>query len=508
VEVFDLRPALAPAISFVCAGLVFVMGGSPFWRALWSLGAAVLKLAVVASMLPGALAGTVYVSGSVDFPPGIGLGFRADGLGMFFALVSSTLWVLTTIYALGYMKDEEAQARFFGFFALCVSTTVAIAFAENLLTLFVFYELLTICTYPLVIHRQTPEALRAGRKYLAYLLVGGGFVLIGTVATYAAAGTLTLGQVGIVDSGLGRPTLAFIFITLAVGFGFKTAVMPLHAWLPAAMVAPTPVSALLHAVAVVKVGAFGILRLIYNVFGVDLLGELGFTLWLAWIAGLTILAASIMALLQENLKRRLAWSTVSQLSYIVLGAALLSPLAAIAAVVHLANQAFAKITMFFVAGAVEKATGKTRIPELAGMGRQMPWTMAAFTVASLSFIGVPLFAGFVTKWYLSLGALEAGLWGFALLMAVSALLNAAYWLPIIYLAWFRRPGDGGGRGSGRKGHGDESRAPGGEVREAPPSLLVPTLICAAYVILLGTTYRVPGAPFTLAQVAAEAVLGK
>jgi multicomponent Na+:H+ antiporter subunit D len=495
MEVFDLRPVLAPAISFTCAGLVFAMGRSAFWRAFWSLGAAVFKLAVVASMLPGVLRGSIYISGGPEFPPGIALAFRVDGLGMFFALVSSTLWVLTTIYALGYMKDEGSQARFFGFFALCVSTTVAIAFAENLLTLFIFYELLTVCTYPLLVHRQSPEALRAGRKYLTYLLVGGAFVLLGTALTWASAGTLTLSGNGILSLEAGRPALALIFVTLIVGFGVKTAIMPLHGWLPSAMVAPTPVSALLHAVAVVKVGAFGVLRLIYNVFGVELLGELGFTVWLAGFAAVTIGAASIMALLQQNLKRRLAYSTISQLSYIVLAGALLTPLAAMAAVAHLANQAFPKITMFFVAGAIEKTTGKTRIPELVGMGRRMPWTMAAFTVAALSFIGMPLFAGFVTKWYLSLGALEAQAWGFALLMAVSALLNAAYWLPILHIAWFRRPeGDGGSEAWGS--------------REASAWLLVPTLICAAYVVLLGTTYRVPGAPFTLARLAAEAVFGR
>jgi multicomponent Na+:H+ antiporter subunit D len=490
VEVVDLRPALAPAISFACAGLVFLFGARDFWRVFWTLSAAVVKLGVILSMLPGSLRGSVYVLHVTDLLPGVGLSFRADGLGMFFALVSSTLWVLTTVYAVGYMKGEHARVRFFGFFALCVSTTVGIAFAENLLTLFLFYEILTICTYPLVIHDETPEALKAGRKYLAYTLTGGGLVLLGCLLVESAAGTLTLSQPGILTATEGGAYLLPIFLVLVVGFGIKAAIMPLHGWLPTAMVAPTPVSALLHAVAVVKVGVFGLLRVIYNVFGVSLLRDLGYAAWLVVFAAFTIVAASLLALVQDNLKRRLAYSTISQLSYIVLAAALLSPLAALAAVLHIANQAFAKITMFFVAGAIERTTGRTHVHELTGIGREMPWTMAAFTVASLSFIGVPLFAGFVTKWYLSLGALQADAWWVVVLMALSGLLNAAYWLPILYLAWFKRPG----------------QSPV-QVREAPAALLVPTLLGAAYVLLLGTSANVPGMPYSLAESVVRFVTG-
>lgn len=490
MEVTDIRPILAPMISFACSGLVFLMGKRAFWRNFWSLSAASTKLLVVFSMLPGTLKGTVYVYNLVDFTPGIGLGFRADALGMFFAIVSSMLWVFTTIYAIGYMKTEHSQVRFFGFFALCVSTTVGIAFAENLLTLFLFYETLTICTYPLVIHEETPEAMKAGRKYLIYTLTGGAFVLLGTVLTYQLAGTLTLSKPGILSIGDGTRTLTWLFVSLIAGFGVKAAIMPLHGWLPSAMVAPTPVSALLHAVAVVKAGAFGILRVIYNVFGVELLKQTDLATWLAYLAAFTIIAGSFIAIFQDNFKRRLAYSTVSQLSYIILGASLLTPWAATAAIVHIANQAFSKITMFFVAGAIQRKTGKTAIHELAGIGYQMPYTMAAFTVAALSFIGVPLFAGFVSKWYLSLGALESEQWWFALVMIVSSLLNAGYWLPVVYLAFFKAP-------------------PGAEVRvnEAPWTLLAPILICAAYVIMLGTTVNVPGMPFSLARAAVQFVFG-
>ncbi|MCE5203765.1 MAG: monovalent cation/H+ antiporter subunit D family protein [Actinomycetia bacterium] len=490
MEVTDIRPMLAPMISFACAGLVFLMGKKPFWRNFWSLSAASLKLLVVFTMLPGALKGTVYVFRLVEFTPGIGLAFRTDALGMFFGIVSSMLWVFTTIYAIGYMEPEHAQVRFFGFFALCVSATVGIAFAENLLTLFLFYETLTICTYPLVIHEETPEAMKAGRKYLIYTLTGGAFVLLGTVLTYQLCGTITLSKPGILSLSAGPAALTWLFVSLIAGFGVKAAIMPLHGWLPSAMVAPTPVSALLHAVAVVKAGAFGILRVVYNVFGVELLRQMHLTTWLAYLAAFTIIAASFIALFQDNFKRRLAYSTVSQLSYIILGASLLTPWGATAAIVHIANQAFSKITMFFVAGAIQRKTGKTCVHELAGIGYQMPYTMGAFTVAALSFVGVPLFAGFVSKWYLSLGALQSGQWWFALVMIVSSLLNAGYWFPIVYLAFFKSP-------------------PGARLRidEAPWTLLAPTLICAAYVIMLGTTVDVPAMPFSLARAAVQFVFG-
>jgi len=489
-ELFDLRPALAPLVSAVCAGLVMLVGYRPGWRAALAIAAAVLKFGIVWSMLPGALAGTVYAISFGEILPGLALAFRVDALGLFFALVSSTLWVAATVYALAYMRGHPGQQRFFGFFSLCVSTTVGIAFAENLLTLFVFYELLTVCTYPLLMHDGGLKARRAGRRYLVYTLTGGALILAGMLMIWHLAGTLSLADTGILG-GIDDPVaLATIFVLLAVGFGVKAAIMPLHAWLPAAMVAPVPVSALLHAVAVVKAGAFGLLRLIYNVFGVDLMRELGYADVLGAIAAATIVLASVIALRQHKLKALLAWSTISQLSYIVLAACLLTPAAALAAIIHLANQAFAKITLFFAAGAIERGTGATRIDELDGIGYRLPMVMVAFTIASLSFIGVPLLAGFITKWYLSLGALEAGAGFYVWVMAVSTLLNAAYWLPILYRAWFRRPGR----------YGTTAR---------PVSLLmrVPTLICALYVVILGIGAEAPAMPFALAESAVRFAFG-
>ena len=496
MDVVDPRPLLAPLVSFACAGLVFAVGDNVFWRRFWSFSAAALKLLLVLSMLPGTLAGTVYVSHVVSFTPGVSIALRADAYGMFFAAVSSTLWLFTTLYAIGYMRGDRDRTRFFGFFALCVSTTVGIAFAENLLTFFLFYETLTICTYPLVVHAETPEALRAGRVYLTYTLLGGGFALVGSVMVLDVAGTLTLSQHGVMPADAAPWTLVLVFATLVIGFGVKAAIMPLHGWLPLAMVAPTPVSALLHAVAVVKVGAFGVTRVVYNVFGAELLRSLGYADVLAALAAFTIVAASIMALRQDQLKRRLAYSTVSQLSYILLGAALLTPLAALAAIVHVANQAFAKITMFFVVGTIAHETGVTRISEMAGMARRLPLSMAAFAVAALSFVGLPLFAGFTTKWYLSLGALQAGAWWYVLVMLISSFLNAAYWFPVLHAAYLR-----------------EGEAPA-STRELPPrrweaprTLLVPTLICAAYVLLLGVSADVPGMPTSVAVVAVEQSFG-
>ena len=489
MEYADIRPLLAPTISLMCAILIFLTGDSDFSRKFWSLSASTLKFLIVMSMLPGSLKGIIYFTQLIPFAPGIDINFRVDPLGMFFASVSSTLWLITTIYALAYMKPEHAQKRFFGFFALAVSTTVGISFSGNLFTLFIFYELLTIVTYPLVIHEETPEALRAGKKYLIYTLPAGALILLAICVTFYLTGTTTLSQNGILSLKYGTKTLAFLFVAYIAGFGVKAAIMPLHSWLPSAMVAPTPVSALLHAVAVVKAGAFGILRIIFNVFGVELLKQLGFCNYLAYMAAFTIIAASLMALLQENLKRRLAYSTVSQLSYIILGASLLTPAGAMGGIVHLANQAFQKITMFFVAGSIERKTGKRNISEMVGIGYKMPFTMAAFTLASLGFMGVPLLTGFITKWYICLGALEAQKPIFVGVMLLSALLNAAYWLPIVYIAFFKKPPDG-----------DTTRD------EASPSMLYPCIICALYIIALGTFAEIPGLPLSLAKTAARLFL--
>ncbi len=482
----DIRPLLAPAISLICAILVFLTGKHGFQRRLWSISASTLKFVIVISMLPASLKGTVFVTELIRFSPKITLNFRVDALGMFFGLLCSGLWIATTIYAIGYMKPEHAKVRFFGFFAICVSSTVGIAFAGNLFTLFIFYEMLTIATYPLVIHEETPEAMMAGRKYLVYTLTGGAAILLAIVITFFITdGNISLGENGILSLEQGKSILYIIFVLYVAGFGVKAAIMPLHGWLPSAMVAPTPVTALLHAVAVVKAGAFGIIRVVYNVFGADLVYKLGLGPLLAYVAAITIIGGSIMALLQDNLKKRLAYSTVSQLSYIVLGAALLNVFSITGGIVHLANQAFMKITLFFCAGAIFRRTGKVNISQMEGIGYQMPVTMAAFTIAALAMIGVPPLAGFITKWYLILGSLHAHEVIFIVVLALSGLLNAAYWLPIIYQAFFYKPND----------------SP--VVREAHWTLLVPIVATALGVVALGLLSRIYILPLSLATEAAE-----
>ena len=485
MEVLSIRPLLAPAMSLSCAILVFLTGKSVFWRRFWSLSAATIKLGIVLSMLPAALRGTIFYTQLAPFTPGISINFRVDQFGLFFGLVSATLWMVTTVYAIGYMEPEHAKVRFFGFFALCVSTTVGIAFAGNLFTLFIFYELLTISTYPLIVHEETPEAMKAGRKYLIYTLTGGTVLLLCMAYTFHLSGTLTLSQTGVFSQTViaqNSRNLVLLFAAFITGFGVKAAIMPLHGWLPSAMVAPTPVSALLHAVAVVKAGVFGVSRIIYNVFGLTLVKELGVGMVLAYVAAFTILAGSILALLQDNLKRRLAYSTVSQLSYIVMGAALGTPAAVTGSIVHIANQAVQKITMFFVAGSIQRRTGKTEISQMVGIGHKMPITMATFTISALGFIGVPLLAGFITKWYLCLGSLQAGSFFFVLVMLGSSLLNAAYWLPIVYAAYFKEPLDGDTR-----------------MNEAHWTMLYPCIFCAVYAIALGTFAEIPGLPLSLAR---------
>ncbi len=491
----DIRPLLAPMISILCAVLIFWRGGNAFLRRSFSISAAIVKWVVVFSMLQGSLAGKIYVTELIPFVPGISFLLRVDGLGMFFGMVSSTLWIITTVYAIGYMEGEHARKRFFAFFALCVSTTVGIAFAGNLFTLFVFYEMLTVCTYPLVIHEETPEAMRAGRKYLVYTLTGGSLILFSTALTFYLADTVTFAEPGILSISNGVGLLAAMFAMFMLGFGVKAAIMPLHGWLPSAMVAPTPVSALLHAVAVVKAGVFGITRIIYNIFGVSTLKDMALegmdvASVLMWAALITIICASLMALMQDGLKKRLAYSTVSQLSYIVLGVSLLTPDGALGGIVHIANQAFMKITMFFVAGAIYKKTHKKNISEMHGIGHKMPLTMATFTIASLGMMGLPPTAGFISKWYLCLGALDAGKMVVVVILLLSSFLNAAYFLPIVYRAYFMKPQDGNLK-----------------TDEAHWTLLVPCVICALYVIALGLFADLPFVPLALARGAVTGFFG-
>lgn len=434
-------PLLVLASSLVPGLVIFALPEDWRWqRTLLNLAGALAKLLLIGVMIAGILRGEHYEVRHAVLP-GLELVLRADPLAILFLTLSAALWFLTTLYAVGYLEGAPERSRFFGFFSLCVTATVGVAMAGNLFTFFFFYELLTLSTYPLVVHRGTPKALRAGAIYLAYTLAGGA-VLLGAIAwLYSLQGPAEFSHGGVV-AALGpayHGQLRVIFLLLIVGLGVKAALVPLHGWLPNAMVAPAPVSALLHAVAVVKAGAFGIVRVVYDVFGVEFAQSLQLLMPLAVAACITIVWGSLRALWQSDLKRRLAYSTISQVSYIVLGVALFGPLGTVGALAHLVHQGIMKITLFFCAGNFAETLGVHKVDEMDGVGRRMPLTMAAFTLGALGMMGAPLTAGYVSKHYLMAGADSAGApWAGWVLLA-SSVLNAAYFLPIVYRAWFRRP---------------------------------------------------------------------
>jgi NADH-quinone oxidoreductase subunit L/multicomponent Na+:H+ antiporter subunit D len=443
-ELASLRPLAAVLVSAVAIPLIVASHRRPNLREGWTMVAALAKVAIVASMVPGVLAGDVYVTEMGTFVEGVGFALRADALGMLFGALASALWVITSLYSVGYMRglDEHSQTRYFASFAASLATAIGVAFAANLVTLFVFYELLTVATYPLVAHDETAEARAAGRKYLAYTFGGGVAVLTGTVLVFWLTGTTAFTPGGIAALADTDPAIARLaFALLAAGFGVKAALMPLHSWLPDAMVAPTPVSGLLHAVAVVKSGVFGLARVALDVFGPETTRELGVGLPLAAVAAFTLLTASVIALRKDNLKRRLAYSTVSQLSYIVLGLGVLSGNAVVGGLLHIPAHAFMKLTLFFCAGAIHVETHTDDISNMAGIGKRMPLTMAAFAVASAGMAGIPLLAGFVSKWYLLIGSVEAGQAVFAVALLVSGMLNIGYFWPVVYQAFFESPDD-------------------------------------------------------------------
>lgn len=451
----------------------------PNLRETVTLVTAVILAYCVLSLLGPVLGGARPQLTLVQMLPGIAIAFRIEPLGMLFALVASVLWVVNSLYSIGYMRAnrEEHQTRFYVCFALALACTMGVAFSANLLTLYLFYEGLTLITYPLVTHHGDDEARRGGRVYLS-LLLGTSilFLLPAIVITWVEAGTLNFTAGGILGKGMSNAAIGGLLALYIFGIG-KAALMPFHRWLPSAMVAPTPVSALLHAVAVVKAGVFSVVKVIVYVFGVERIAGLASVDWLPFVASFTIIAASIVALRSDNLKRRLAYSTVSQLSYIVLSAALLTPLSVLGAVLHIAAHAVGKITLFFAAGAIYTATHKTEVSQLDGIGRRMPWTMAAFAIGSLSMIGVPPTAGFISKWFMLSGAVTNDRWAAVAVIAVSTLLNAGYFLPVVYRAFFRAPAG--------EAHG-----------EAPPAMVAALLLTALGIVAL---FFYPEVPLRLAR---------
>lgn len=485
----SIKPLLAVLVSLLVTPIL-LSSRAPNVREAWTFAAAIAKFLIIASMVPAVLKGTQIVYTVAAVIPGVPIQLKVDALGMLFALVSSSLWIVTSAYSIGYMRGlgEHSQTRYFCFFAIALSATIGVAFSANLLTLYLFYEILSFATYPLVAHHQDREARQSGRKYLLYIVgTSLAFVLPAMLISYGLAGTLDFSRQGFLAGTGSKPLMVLLLLLFVFGFA-KVALMPFHSWLPAAMVAPTPVSALLHAVAVVKVGAFCILRVITGVFGTEFLFSLDLRALLCIIAAFTLIVASLIALSQDELKRRLAFSTIGQLAYIVLGGALLSANGLIGGMTHLAMHAFGKITLFFCAGAIFVATGKKYISEMAGIGKTMPVTMSAFLIGALSVIGLPPCGGFISKWNLVLGTLEAGRIDMLVILLFSSLLNAVYFLPIVYRAFFCPSDDG--RFSD-------------EVREAPVWCVAPLAFTALASVVL---FFYPQPFLGLAELAVNAIM--
>lgn len=471
----SIKPLLAVLITLMLIPVLISCSDRPNVREFWIFVAGSVKLFLILSMLPLIINGKLVHYTLCEPISGVAIAFRVDGVGMLFALVAATLYIVTSVYSIGYMRglNEHAQTRFVSYFALAISATIGAAFSANLLTLYIFYEILSLSTYPLVTHHQDETSKISGRRYLGFILgTSIGLVLPAMIYCYHLTGTLDFSTAGIFSNQLSKPAALVLLLMFVFGFA-KAGIMPFHSWLPAAMVAPTPVSALLHAVAVVKVGVFSIIRVITGIFGVELMNQLHLGVVVMSIASVTILVGSLIAISQDELKRRLAFSTISQLSYIIFGIALLSPQGLLGGVIHIAMHAFGKITLFFCAGAIYVATKKKYISEMSGLGRKMPFTFVAFFIGSLGVIGLPPSGGFYSKWNLILGTIEAQQTIFMWVLLFSSFLNACYFLPIVYKGFF-------GPNTLIQGDGIESEKLSQEkIKEVNLCCLIPLLVTAA-----------------------------
>ena len=487
-------------LPLVASPLIVLTGSRPNLREAVTLVTGALTFGLVVQLVAPVMAGDAPGAHILQVLPGLDLAFEVEPLGMLFGLVASGLWIATSCYSIGYMRGhhETDQTRFFFFFAVAITAALGVAFARNLFTLFLFYEILTLSTYPLVTHARTPEAMRGGRIYLGILIsTSVAFLLLAIIWTWNLTGTLEFAPGGILRGHASDGVVVILLALFAFGTG-KAALMPFHRWLPAAMVAPTPVSALLHAVAVVKAGVFTVMKIVIYVFGIDLLSETGSSIWLMYVAGGTIVISSLVAMTKDNLKARLAYSTISQLSYIVLGGALATTWGIIGGSMHIAMHAFGKITLFFCAGAINVALHKTEISDMRGIGRHMPITMFCFAIGALSVIGVPPLGGSWSKWYLALGAVSADQLIFVAVLMISSLLNIAYLMPIPIRAFFPRAADRAATpgpvpaSAGAAATDDHHDDPKGFC-EAPPFMVVPicftALGCLVLFFYAGDIYR-------------------
>ena len=462
---------LAVLLPIVGAAGILLCGLWPNLREAVTLSTAASVCLVVFSIYSRFIDGLPLAVDIAEPLPGLSIRFEVESLGILFALVASILWLITSVYTIGYMRshNEHNQTRFYALFAIAIGSTLGVAFAGNLLTLFLCYEILTISTYPLVAHTGTNQARRGARTYIGILLTTSiALLLLAILITYTVTGSLDFREGGILAGKLDPAWAGLLYALFIFGIG-KAAVMPFHRWLPAAMVAPTPVSALLHAVAVVKAGVFTVLKITIYIFGTDFITSSGASDWLIWFAGGTILLASLVAMTRDNLKLRLAYSTISQLGYVVLGAMLATNMGLLGGALHLSMHAFAKITLFFAAGAILVAANKTNVSDMAGLGRAMPITFGAFLIGSLSIIGLPPFGGMWSKWYLGMGTVESAQWLLLSVLLLSSLLNIAYLLPIPVRGFFGKTGDA---------------ATYSHIKEAPLSCLIAMTITSLACLLL------------------------
>ena len=479
---------LAVALPLLGAIGIQLTGSKPNLRESVTIITSLLTFAVVLTLVDGVTSGKRPELELLQVLPGVVLAFQVEPLGMLYALVASGLWIPTGLYAIGYCRghDEQNQTRFFTCFALAIFAALGIAFARNLFTLFFFYEVLTLSTYPLVTHYGNDEAKKAGRTYLGILLTTSVlFLLMAILWTWQLTGTLEFKLGGILAGKVEGPMVVVLLALYAFGTG-KAALMPFHRWLPAAMVAPTPVSALLHAVAIVKAGVFTVLKVVVYVFGISFLEDTGASVWLMWAASFTLLCASIIALTKDNLKARLAYSTISQLAYIVLGGALATTAGVLGGGMHIAMHAMGKITLFFCAGAIFVASHKRNISDMDGIGRAMPFTMGAFFLGSMSIIGLPPMGGSWSKWYLALGAADGGNAIFIAVLMISSLLSIAYLMPVVGRAFLfpAKPsahdhGHGHGHDDHGDGHGHEQPAAVGLLKKIFPEFHEAPILCVA-----------------------------
>ncbi|WP_169569273.1 proton-conducting transporter membrane subunit [Sneathiella limimaris] len=483
---FTLETHLILSLFIPLIGGVFVaaLGSMPNLRETATLTTAGLLFLNVMVILQAALGGIYPEASLISTLPGLDIALKVEPLGMIFACVASSLWIINSLYSIGYMRGnkENKQTRFYICFTIAISAAMGIAFAENLLTLFIFYEVLSLSTYPLVTHKGNDAALKGGRIYLGILLgTSIGLFLPAIIWVWTITGTTSFTEGGILAGSVSATVTGIMLFLFMYGIG-KAALMPIHRWLPSAMVAPTPVSALLHAVAVVKAGVFSVLKVVVYIFGIDFLAQTGASEWLTWVASFTLIAASVVAMTKDNLKARLAYSTISQLAYIVLAASLVTPLAIAGGALQIVMHAFGKITLFFCAGAIYTATKKTEISDMRGLGRLMPFTFGAFLIGALSIIGIPPLGGSWAKFYIMFGAVEADQLFVLIVLLVSSLLNIGYLMPIVIRGFFFAP----------LGKSDEVKPVGSEksfidwsaLKEAPVLCVLPPVLTAIGCIIL------------------------